>query len=173
MTGDQQDILARLRNVLPARWFPESAPVLDALLNGLASSWSWAHDQLQYVKAQTRIATATDIWLDIIAQDFFGDRLIRRTGQSDAAFRSRIRRELFRERGTRGAMSRSCRISQDACRSCSNPPERPIREVILRWQASAGELATARRRMGQSLMPFQCFITAYRPLGSGIAIVSG
>ena len=104
MTGDQQDMLARLRTVLPTRWFPDSAPVLDGLLSGLASGWSWAYQQLQYVKAQTRIATATDIWLDIIANDFFGSRLARRTGQSDEAFRSRIQRELFRERGTRGAI---------------------------------------------------------------------
>jgi hypothetical protein len=78
--------------------------VLVGLLSGLASSWSWAYQQLQYVKAQTRIATATDIWLDIIACDFFGNRLVRRVPQSDDAFRSRIRRELFRERGTRGAI---------------------------------------------------------------------
>jgi hypothetical protein len=104
MTGDQQDMLARLRAVLPTRWFPERAPVLDGLLGGLAAGWSWAYQQLQYVKAQTRVATATDIWLDIIANDFFGNRLVRRTGQSDAAFRNRIQLELFRERGTRSAI---------------------------------------------------------------------
>ena len=104
MTGDQQDMMARLRAVLPTRWFPDSAPVLDGLLSGLASGWSWAYQQLQYVKAQTRIATATDVWLDIIANDFFGGRLARRVGQSDGAFRDRIQRELFRERGTRGAI---------------------------------------------------------------------
>ena len=75
MTGDQQDMMARLRTVLPTRWFPDSAPVLDGLLSGLASGWSWAYQQLQYVKAQTRIATATDVWLDIIANDYFGSRL--------------------------------------------------------------------------------------------------
>src|SRR5258708_34314097 len=103
MTGDQLDMLARLRTVLPTRWFPDQAPVLDALLSGLAAAWTWAYDQLHYVKAQTRIATASDIWLDIIALDFFGRHLVRRSGQSDAAFRARIQRELFRERGTRGA----------------------------------------------------------------------
>jgi hypothetical protein len=104
MTGDQQDMLTRLRTVLPTRWFPDHAPVLDGLLNGLASGWGWAYQLLQYVKAQTRIATATDVWLDIVAHDFFGSRLSRRPGQSDTAFRSRIQREIFRERGTRGAI---------------------------------------------------------------------
>jgi hypothetical protein len=75
MTGDQQDMLSRLRTVLPMRWFPDDAPILTGLLSGLASAWSWAHDLLQCVTAQTRIATATDIWLDIIAQDYFGNQL--------------------------------------------------------------------------------------------------
>src|SRR5690348_16941119 len=99
MIGDQQDMLARLRAVLPTRWFPDQAPVLDSISGGLASCWSWVYSLLQYVKAQTRIASASDIWLDIIALDFFGTRLVRRHGQSDAAFRSRIQREFFRERG--------------------------------------------------------------------------
>ena len=98
-------MLARLRAVLPTYWFPDSAPVLDGLLNGLAAGWAWSYQQLQYVKAQTRIATATDIWLDVIADDFFGNRLSRRPGQSDSALRGRIQRELFRERGTRGAIA--------------------------------------------------------------------
>jgi hypothetical protein len=104
MTGDREDMVARLRAVLPTRWFPDGSPVLDGVLNGLAAGWSWAYDQLQYVKAQTRIATATDVWLDIIANDFFGSRLVRHAGQGDKAFRGRIQRELFRERGTRGAI---------------------------------------------------------------------
>ena len=82
MTGDQQDMIARLRAVLPTRWFPDSAPVLDGLLSGLASGWSWAYQQLLYVKAQTRIATATDVWLDIIANDYFGGRLARRADKA-------------------------------------------------------------------------------------------
>ena len=90
MTGDQQDMMARLRTVLPTRWFPDSAPVLDGLLSGLASGWSWAYQQLQYVQAQTRIATATDVWLDIIANDYFGGRLGRRAGQSDGAAATRL-----------------------------------------------------------------------------------
>jgi hypothetical protein len=102
--GDQSDIVGRLRAVLPVRWFPDSAPVLDALLSGLASGWSSVFQQLQYVRAQTRIATATDIWLDVVAQDYLGSRLVRRTGQADAAFRGAIQRELFRERGTRAAI---------------------------------------------------------------------
>src|SRR3954452_21398245 len=103
MIGDQQDMLARLRTALPTRWFPDEAPILNGLLCGLASAWSWLYEQLQYVKLQTRLLTASDIWLDVAAQDYFGNRVTRRAGQSDTAFRNRIRRELFRERATRQA----------------------------------------------------------------------
>src|SRR5277367_3073021 len=104
MIGDQQDMCSRLRAVLPTQWFPDSTPVLDAVLSGFASGWSWVYGILQYVRAQTRIATASDVWLDVIAMDFFGDRLIRWPNQDDGVLRDRITRELFRERGTRTAV---------------------------------------------------------------------
>ena len=34
--GTQDDILARIKALLPYRWFPDSTPVLDALLSGIA-----------------------------------------------------------------------------------------------------------------------------------------
>src|SRR3954462_12386576 len=97
-------MLGRVRTALPTRWFPDHAPVLARLVSGLASGWSWAYQQLQYVKMQTRFATATEVWLDIIAYDFFGSQFMRRSGQGDESFRGRVRRELFRERATRGAI---------------------------------------------------------------------
>src|ERR1700734_1385135 len=100
MIGDKDDMVTRLQAVLPTRWFPDDAPILVGMLSGLASTWVWAYDLLRYVTTQTRILTATDIWLDIVSQDFFGTSLPRVSGQSDDAFRGRIRRELFRERGT-------------------------------------------------------------------------
>jgi hypothetical protein len=174
MTGDQQDILARLRMVLPVRWFPDNAPVLDGMLNGLASAWAWIYQQLQYVKAQTRIATATDVWLDIIASDFFGDRLSRRAGQGDAAFRDRIQRELFRERGTRGAI---IAVLQDLTGRAPQVFE-PARSTDTGGYASlsgagGGAGYGSAGGWGSLALPFQCFITAYRPVGSGIATVAG
>ena len=151
MTGDQQDMLARLRAVLPTRWFPDSAPVLDGLLSGLASGWSWAYQQLQYVKAQTRIATATDVWLDIIAHDFFGNRLVRRTGQERRRIpQSDSARVVPRTRNTRcdrlGAAG-----SHGACarRVRTSPIDRYRRLYVVerRW---GRDRLRQRRRMGQS-----------------------
>ena len=97
-------MVARMRAVIPVRWFPDEAPILNGVLSGLGAAWAWAFDLLSHVKAQTRLATASGVWLDVIAQDFCGARLMRRGGEGDDAFRNRIRRELLRERGTRSAV---------------------------------------------------------------------
>lgn len=174
MAGDEADMLLRLRAVLPARWFPDEAPLLNGLLSGLASAWAWAHGQLQYVKSQTRIATASDIWLDVIATDFFANRLSRRPGQSDDAFRRRITRELFRERGTRGAVISAL---QDLTGRTPVVFE-PARTTDTGGYGSLaggsnGAAYGASGGWGNLDHAFQFFVTAYRPLGTGIATISG
>lgn len=104
MTGDQDDMVSRLRELLPARWFPDTAPVLDAVLTGFAAVWAAAYEQLAFVGLQTRIATATGGFLDMIAADFFGTRLQRRPLQDDDAYRQVVGLELQRVRGTRAAL---------------------------------------------------------------------
>ena len=104
MIGDQDDMTARLRAVLPTGWFADDAPVLSALLAGLAESWAWLYAVLAYARQQTRLATATDGWLDAVARDFAGPRWARATNETDTAFRARIARNLRRLRGTRGAV---------------------------------------------------------------------
>jgi len=103
--GDQQDLYQRLRAQLPP-WFGDAAssPILNGLLQGLAYGWAYFYALLVYARLQTRIKTATDGWLDMIASDFFGLTLQRKTGQSDASFRANIVANLFRERGTRNAI---------------------------------------------------------------------
>ena len=174
MIGDKGDMQARLRAVLPTHWFADAAPVLDGLLSGLASTWGWASNLLQYVMAQTRIASATDIWLDVIALDFFGSRLVRWTDQSDSAFRSRIQRELFRERGTRAAV---ISVLEDLTGRTPVVFE-PARTTDTGGYASlagggGGVAYGATGGWGSLNLPFQCFITAYRPIGTGIATVAG
>jgi hypothetical protein len=174
MTGDQQDMLARLRTVLPARWFPHRAPVLDGLLGGLAAGWCWAYQQLQYVKAQTRIATATDVWLDIIANDFFGNRLSRRTGQSDDAFRNRIRRELFRERGTRAAIVAVLEDLTGRTPLIFEPARSTDTGGYTTLNGAGGGVGYGcAGGWGSLMLPFQYFVTAIRPTGQGVINVAG
>jgi hypothetical protein len=169
MTGDQTDMFGRIKAVLPSRWFADSTPVLDGLLSGLAWAWSWAYSLLLYVKTQTRIATATDVWLDVIASDFFGSRIQRRPGQGDAAFRVLIQSNLLREHGTRQAIISA--VSDLTGRAPS--VFEPMRTTDTGGYALGGFGFGTAGGWGSMALPFQCFVTAFRPIGSGIASVSG
>ncbi len=173
MVGDQQDMVTRLKAALPAGWFPDSTPVLDALLQGLASAWSWSYGALQYVKDQARISTTTDVWLDVVASDFFGSR-VTRNGQADAIFSARIRREIWRERGTRAAVA-SVLTDLTGRQPLIFEPARPADTGAwgLKGGGPAGLAYGSAGGWGSLALPYQSFVTAYRPAGSGIAKVFG
>jgi hypothetical protein len=168
MTGDGNDMLARIKAVLPARWFPDATPLLDGLVTGLADASAWLYALLGNVKLQARLATATGGFLDMIGNDYFGARVLRRAGQGDAAFRARIETELLRERGTRPALiavleemtGRTPIIFEPA-----RPADTRAWGIALGYGAAGG--------WGSLMLPFQCFVTAYRPLGQGIGAVNG
>jgi hypothetical protein len=104
MTGDLSDCLSRLWTVLPKRWFAEQSPNLDAMLTSIATPWVWLYNLITYVIAQTRLATATDEWLDLIAIDYFGYELSRKTNEVDFSYRNRIQATLLQEAATRSAV---------------------------------------------------------------------
>jgi hypothetical protein len=103
-TGDATDMRARLRSVLPPR-FSDSNPILEGLIAGAAAILVSAYSLYAYAVEQARIATTTGIWLDLIAQDFFGVGLLRLINETDDAYRSRILASLFRPQATRSAIS--------------------------------------------------------------------
>jgi hypothetical protein len=168
MVGDRADMLARLRAVLPARWFPDAAPVLDALLSGAAAVWEAAYAQLQFVRAQTRIATASGLFLDLVAADFFGMRLRRKVGQDDDSLRRAIGLELLRERGTRGTLQ-GILADLTGRMPVIFEPTRPADTrgwgIACGWGVAGG--------WGSLSMPFQCLVTAFRPQGGGVSQVTG
>ena len=168
MQGDAQDMLARLRAVLPARWHGEANATLDGVLAGLAEGWSWLHDMLARVRAQARIATASGATLDLIAGDYFGPRLRRRRGQGDTAWRAAILRELRRERATRPAVAAALRDLTGREPEIFEP-RRPADTGG--WGIACGYGSAG--GWGSLALPYQCFVTARRPLGSGIARLSG
>lgn len=174
--GDQPDQLRRLRAALPNGWFPgpnsdgtTNAPVLDGLLNGVAWVWTFLFTLLTYVTSQGRVATATDESLGLGALDFFGDTLRRRAGELDAAYRVRIQQELFREKVTRrGLMIRLTQLTGRAplifeprnamdTGGYGTPTE----------TVSNGAFYGGPGGYGSLTLPFQVFVTAYRPNGSG------
>ena len=107
--GTIPDMTGRLRSTLPTGWFPVSppvpapsaTPVLDGLLVGLATAWSYCFGLLDLTATQTRVATATGGFLDMMSVDFFGAQLPRQAGETDGAFRSRIEASLISQHGTR------------------------------------------------------------------------
>lgn len=167
-TGDQSDIFARLKSLIP-RWFGDGATVRDALLQGLAWAASFIYSLITYTRLQTRIKTATDGWLDMIAADFFGSTLLRASNQSDASFRARIIINLFRERATRWAI-----ISVLKDLTGRTPlvfePMRPADTGCYGGPAIGYGLAGG---YGSMLIPYQAFVTAFRPSGVGIPNVGG
>ena len=168
MQGDAGDMLARLKSVLPARWHGEANATLDAVLAGLADGWTWLHDMLAAVRAQARIATASGATLDLIAADCFGARIRRRRGQGDSAFRVTILSELLRERATRPALLAALHdlTGRDAT---VFEPRRPADTGG--WGVACGYGAGG--GWGSLALPYQCFVTARRPQGSGIARLNG
>lgn len=111
--GTSADMVGRLRAVLPATWFPVTAPnstasvtpVLDGLLAGLAWGWSYCYVLMSFVVRQARIGTASGNFLDMICTDFFGVSIQRKSSETDEAFRSRIRANLLLPRATREALT--------------------------------------------------------------------
>ncbi|HET9019597.1 MAG TPA: hypothetical protein VFN46_08425 [Acetobacteraceae bacterium] len=168
MTTNIADMQGRLASLLPLRWFADDAPVLSSLLAGLADGWAWLSDMLAYAKLQTRIATATDTFLDLVSQDCFAAALPRRTGESDAAFRGRIQQELLRERATRPALvavltdltGRVPVVFEPA-----RPADTGAYGTALGYGVAGG--------WGSLALPSQSFVTAFRPLGAGVPVVGG
>lgn len=168
MNGDQADMAARLRATLPARWFPDTTPVLDGVLAGLAWVWAWLYNLLAQVRAQTRLASATDIQLDGISADYLGTMLPRRVTEPDSSFRERIYLERLRDRASRPALAKAL-TDLTGRAPIIFEPSRPADTGA--WSGPLG-YGTA-GGWGSLMLPFQCFVTAFRAQGSGIANVAG
>jgi hypothetical protein len=105
MTGDQDDIIARLHRWLPTGWFPTDAGTrINALLSGFASLLAVIYSGIVYARLQTRLATMTDGFADLASFDFFDRNLPRLSGEEDDGFTLRIRKEILRKRLTRQAI---------------------------------------------------------------------
>jgi hypothetical protein len=165
-TGDASNILPRIVGALPP-WFGASgaAPVRDALLAGPATLGAWLYGQIEYIRAQTRIATASGAWLDLIAADFFGRRIRRRPAQSDAAMRTRILAEVVRPRGTRPALRQVLR-DLTGQEPVIFEPTRPADTGALSNGTMALGVAGC---LGTRALPAQMFVTVPRGFAAGNA----
>ncbi|KAF1009474.1 MAG: hypothetical protein GAK28_00112 [Luteibacter sp.] len=174
MIGDFNDIFVRLKAKLPTRWFggvSDSMPLLDGVLSGIATLLSFVYTIYGYAKLQTRIMTATDGWLDMIAADFFGPTgLLRKVGQSDTSYRLVILANLFREKATRNAI-----VSILTALTGRSPTIiEPLRPADTGAYGAPNIGYGVAGAYGSMLLPYQAFVIAYRPVSNvGIANVAG
>ncbi len=171
MTGDPQDIFVRMKRAMPP-WFvgnsvEDDNPIIDALLTGIAYGYAFFYTLYSYALLQVRIATATDGWLDLISSDFFGTNLPRK-GQSDSVFRAQIIYNIFRERATRKAV-------HDVLTQITGR-EPIIVEPTLPIDTGAYGVCYGYGMggaYGSLLLPYQAFVTAFRPQINGAAGMNG
>lgn len=103
-TGSAADLTNRLQRWLPSRWFPTGGGTrIWATISGSAAALVSLYQQVVYAKAQTRIATSTDGFLDLTAADYLGI-FPRRLNETDPSYALRIQREILRPRNTRAAI---------------------------------------------------------------------
>jgi hypothetical protein len=168
-TGDTSDFRARIKSLLPRGWFGDETPILDAVLSGIGQALSDVYGLIGYARLQMRIATATDGFLDLISLDFFGETLPRRAGESDNAFRQRIKAQLLLEKGTRRGLIRALEILTGRTPLVFEPA-RPGDTGGYNTGSMGYNVAGA---YGSLVLPAQVFVTAYRPMGAGVPNVAG
>jgi hypothetical protein len=174
-TGTQLDIANRLRSVIPASWFPDPATNEWGFLQGFANMASWAYGLIAFAKLQTRISTASGIFLDIMALDFFG-RGYGRAGQTDTAFRAGIKKEILRPRGTRPAVIQAVTDLTGHAPVVFYPNLSSDTGGYGITNTGAGGFVCGygvSGRYGSMLMPYQALVDIQRPSQSGIAFVPG
>jgi hypothetical protein len=178
MKGDLSDFISRLWGALPKRWFAANSPNLQALLSSIATPWVWLYGLINYVIAQTRLTTATDEWLDLIALDYFGYKLGRKTNEADFSYRGRIQAALLQEAATRSAVLAGLA-------SLTGTPPTIFEPANCMDAGSYGALTGASSTTGTGMaygqaggwgslqLPLQFFVTATLPPTPGVGLLAG
>lgn len=166
-TGDQSDILSRLKSYVPRGWFGDwsEAPIISAVLTGIASVFTTIYLLVIFIKAQARLDTSTGGWIDLWAADFFGGNLPRKPNESDASYIARIKVAIFQPRATRPAMI-SVLTQLTGREPIIFEPARPLDSGCLGANTGANSFCGV-ARMGSIACPFTALITVYRPVVSG------
>jgi hypothetical protein len=176
-TGSSADILSRVKQLIPKRWFAWVAPYRDALLGGLSDSASWGYGLIGYARAQTRLATAYGVFLDILCYDFLG-RNLQRAGTPDDTFRAVIRATVLQERVTRAGMINAVTLLTGTAPSIFEPWNTFDTGA---YSAAPGRgpqygsmgYGVGRGGYGSMILPAQVFMQVFRSGPSGIPGVGG
>jgi hypothetical protein len=173
-TGDKVDILSRVKQLIPKRWFKWVAPYRDAIIGGLSDSAAWNYTLVTYARAQTRVATAYGIWLDIIAYDFLG-RFLTRNNAADDTFRVIIRATILQERVTRKGMIAAVTALTGKAPSVFEPWNTGDTGAYSGPGFTCGQFGYGVGNGGYGSMglPCQVFMQVHRGAGSGVPGVDG
>lgn len=163
----QAAVTTRLKYLIPNGWF--ASALKNAVLTGISNAYTFIYALLEYLEPQTRISSATDGFLDLIAADFFGETLRRKSGQTDPSFRANILANLIRERGTRRAVI-SILTQLTGRAPIIIEPTRPLDTGVYGGPGLGYGVAGS---YGSLLLPFQAFVIAFRPQSAGIPSVAG
>jgi hypothetical protein len=169
MVGAIQDMARRLLALLPRNWFADVPPILNAVLAGFGAAMAAVYELIQFVVQQSRIRTAVGMFLDSASDDFFGVALSRMPGEGDPAFRVRICHELLRGRATRAA------VTLGLTQLTGRLPVvfEPARSTDTGGYSVGGAGYGQAGGWGNLSLPYQVFLTIYRPRGGGIAYIAG
>ncbi len=168
--GDVQDFVKRLKNVLP-HWFGEEYPLFEAKIYGIATVASFLYQLRGYAKLQTRISTATDEYLDLIAQDFFGDGLLRKPSETDAQYRRRILTSLFAERATRRGLFNALKLLTGNDPILYEPFN--TRDCLCLNVPQTGGLNVGPGKLGTGSYPYNGWADVFIDAGSGMSGFGG
>lgn len=146
------------------------SPLLDALRSGVSGLFAFLYAIFQYLKKQTRLATATDGFLDLWGSDYLGLNVRRETGQSDASYRAVLQANVIRERCTRRAV---IKVLTDLTGTAPIVIEPGRPNDTGAWDGPGLGWDVAGYWGGVTELAFQCFVIAFRPQGSGLNNVAG
>ena len=155
--------------IVPTPAVASSAPVLYSLLSGIASGYAFIYSLIADALNQIATVTSTSVWLDLHAQDYFGAGLLRRVQESDGSFLTRILAGLFPAANTRAAL-----ISRLTSLTGRKPSVfEPMQPQDTGAYGYGGLGYTVSGGYGSLLLPFQAFVTAFRPHGQGVPLLAG
>jgi hypothetical protein len=169
MIGSIQDMARRIAAILPQNWFADDAPVLGAVIYGFGSAMAAIYGLIQFVIQQSRILTASGIFLDAVSADFFGGDVTRRPGEADGPFQKRICQNLLRPLATRAALTEAL-ADLTGLAPIIFEPARSSDTGGYRLGGVGYGIAGGWGNLG---LPYQVFVTMVRPSGGGIAQVAG
>lgn len=167
--GDTDDWIGRIRAVLPQGWFGDNAPVLATLLTGFASGFAWAYSLIALGLDAVLMTTAPNIWLDLHAEDFLGNTLLRRTQESDASWLARVQASIFPPGCSRPAMINRLTLLTGRAPVIFEPTQ-PQDTGAYGYGGLGYGVAGG---YGSLALPYQSFVTAYRPQNQGVPLLAG